>query len=76
MIYLHDSTGAIVTETRRTFGADFFLQFSFADLLGATRAANQSITFDVEQGSAIVYGSAIDNVSGAMSFHLAHAVSD
>ncbi len=76
VIRLHDGTGAVVTEKRRAFGADFFLQFSFADLLGVPLAANQSITFDVEQGSAIVYGSAIDNVSGAMSFHLARPVSD
>ena len=75
-IRLHDGAGAAVSETTRAFGADFFLQFSFAALLGTPAGANQPITFEVEQGSVIVYGSAVDNISGAMSIQLARAVSD
>jgi hypothetical protein len=75
-IHLRDSSGAVVASTTRGFGANFFQQFPFADLLGTTLGANQSVTFEVLSGSAIVYGSAVDNISGTMSLQLAHPTAD
>lgn len=73
---LHDNTGAVVATVDRAFGPDYFQQFAFADLLGVAQGANQSISFEVTSGSAIVYGSAVDNTSGAMSLQVASGTID
>jgi hypothetical protein len=75
-IHLHDSTGALVKTVTRGFAPDYFLQLAFADLLGTAAGANQSVTFEVLSGSAIVYGSAVDNTSGAMSLQVAEGTAD
>lgn len=75
-IRVHDANGAVTSTVTRPFSADFFQQFSFADLLGTPLAANQSITFAVVSGSAIVYGVAVDNTSGTMSLQVAQPVED
>jgi hypothetical protein len=73
-IHLHDSSGALVKTVNRSFGPNFFQQFSFEDVLETPLGANQSVTFEVVSGSAIVYGSAVDNQSGTMSLQLARGV--
>ena len=70
-IRLHDQSGAVVSTVTRPFEANFFQQFSFADLFSMAQGANQAITFEVLAGSAIVYGTAVDNSSGAMTLQLA-----
>jgi hypothetical protein len=75
-IQLHDSSGAVVSSATGMFGPDYFQQFPFADLLGISLGANQAITFEVLSGSAIVYGSAVDNASGIMSLQLAQPTAD
>lgn len=75
-IYLHDPSGAVVKTVTRPFGPDFFHQFSFSDLLETSLGSNQAVTFEVLSGSAIVYGSAIDNTTGTMSLQLAQGISD
>jgi hypothetical protein len=75
-IHLHDATGALLETVTRGFAPDYFLQLAFADLLGTSAGANQSVTFEVLSGSAIVYGSAVDNTSGTMSLQLAEGVDD
>jgi hypothetical protein len=75
-MHLHDTTGALLETVTRNFGPDYFLQLAFADLLGTSAGANQSVTFEVLSGSAIVYGSAVDNTSGTMSLQLAQRVDD
>lgn len=75
-IHLHDSTGALVSTITRGFAPDYFLQFAFAELLGRAAGANQSVTFEVLSGSAIVYGSAVDNTSGTMSLQIAEGVEE
>lgn len=75
-VRLHDSAGEVVTSVTRAFGPDYFKQFSFGELLGTSQGANQAVTFEVLGGSAIVYGAAVDNISGAMSLQLAQAVAD
>jgi hypothetical protein len=75
-IALHDRSGAVTQTVTRTFPANWFQQFSFAELLGTTAGASQSVTFEVTSGSAIVYGAAVDNTSGATSLQLAQRASD
>lgn len=75
-IRLHDASGAAVTSVARALPANYFQQSSFADLFDRAQGANQSITFEVTSGSAIVYGAAVDNTSGAMSLQLAHRLDD
>ncbi|HEX7830987.1 MAG TPA: ScyD/ScyE family protein [Thermoanaerobaculia bacterium] len=72
---LYDASGAQVASVTRAFAADFFQQYAFAELLGVALPANHAVAFDVTSGSAIVYGSAVDNTSGAMSMQVAQAVS-
>ena len=75
-IRLHDATGDVVSTVTRPFGADFFQQFSYAELFGGVQGANHAITFEVLAGSAIVYGAAVDNSSGAMSLQIAQRVQE
>ncbi|HWW60654.1 MAG TPA: ScyD/ScyE family protein, partial [Thermoanaerobaculia bacterium] len=63
---VHDSSGVVISSVTRSFAPDYFVQFSFAQLFGASAGASQAVTFDVESGSAIVYGAAVDNINGAM----------
>jgi hypothetical protein len=76
VIRLYDSSGALLSTHTRFFGPNVFQQYSFAELLDASLGANQAITFEVLGGSAIVYGSAVDNTTGAMSLQLAQGVND
>lgn len=75
-IRLHDSSGAVVKSVTRSFGPDFFHQFSFSELLATSLGSNQAVTFEVLSGSAIVYGSAVDKTTGTMSLQLAQGISD
>jgi hypothetical protein len=75
-IHLHDSSGAVVKTVTRGFGPDFFQQYLFTDLLATPLGANQAVTFEVVSGSAIVYGSAVDNATGTMSLQLAEGISE
>jgi hypothetical protein len=75
-IRLRDGSGALVSSVTRTFGPDYFQQFPFSEIAGAPLGANQAVTFEVLSGSAIIYGSAVDNASGGMSLQLAQPVAD
>ena len=75
-VRLYDSAGTLVKSVARAFAPNQFQQFTFAELLGVALAANQAVTVEVPGGSAIVYGSAVDNATGAMSLQLARAVMD
>ena len=75
-IHLYDSSGAAVASVTRPFDANYFRQFSFAELLGTEPEANQTVTFEVLSGSAIVYGAAVDNTSGAMTLQIARGIAD
>lgn len=63
-----------MSSVTRVFAADYFQQFTFADLLGTAPSANQSIMFEVVTGSAIVYGATIDNTTGTMSLQIGEGV--
>lgn len=73
-IVVHDADGTDRAAVERAFPAGFFQQFSFAELLGEPLASGEVLTFDVLAGSAIVYGAAVDNTSGAMSLQIARGV--
>jgi hypothetical protein len=75
-IRLHDSAGAVIASVTRAFAPDYFQQYPFNELLGTSLGANQAITFEVLTGSAIVYGSGVDNTSGAMSLQLTQGIDE
>jgi hypothetical protein len=68
---VHDSSGAVVATVTRPFPANFFQQFSFSELLGVAQGANHSVSIEVTGGSAIVYGAAVENATGAMTLQIA-----
>lgn len=70
---LRDGNGIAKAEASRTFGPRSFQHVSAADLLGATIAANDSVTVVIESGSALIYGAAIDSASGDTAYQLAGA---
>ncbi|HEX8408915.1 MAG TPA: ScyD/ScyE family protein, partial [Thermoanaerobaculia bacterium] len=75
-IRLYDGAGALVTSVTRAFPPNYFQQFSFSDLLGTPLGANQSVAIEVLNGSAIIYGAAVDNSSGAMSLQIARGAAE
>jgi len=75
-IRLHDATGNAIATVSRAFGPDYFQQFTLAELLGAVPGASQAISIEVASGSAVVYGAAVDNASGAMTLQLAQPVEE
>jgi hypothetical protein len=54
-----------------TFGANFFQQFSAAELLGRFINTNETVVVEVTSGSAIVYGTSIENSTSAMTLQIA-----
>jgi hypothetical protein len=75
-ILVYDSEGMVVSSLTRGFGPNVLHQFSYADLFGTSPGANQSVAFEVLNGSAIIYGSAVENASGAMTLQLAQGLAD
>ncbi|HVE72150.1 MAG TPA: ScyD/ScyE family protein [Thermoanaerobaculia bacterium] len=69
---VRDSSGAVVATVTRAYPANFFQQFSFSELFGVAQGANHSVSFEVTAGSAIVYGAAVDNATGAMTLQVAN----
>lgn len=61
---LYDADGAELHASARSFPAHYFQQFAAADLVGMAPGVNQSVVITIDGGSAIVYGVAIDNVTG------------
>ncbi len=74
LIVVHDGGGETIAKFERAFPPGFFQQFSFAELTGEGMVSNKAMTFEVLAGSAIVYGAAVDNTSGAMSLQIARGV--
>ncbi|HUK33795.1 MAG TPA: hypothetical protein VLV86_07790 [Vicinamibacterales bacterium] len=71
---VRDQTGAIVSTSTKTFDATTFVQSDAASMLGITLNGGESISVAVTSGSAIVYGSTIDNTSGDPSAQFARKV--
>jgi hypothetical protein len=68
---LHDVNGAELHSSSRLFPANYFQQFTAAELVGMTPSANQSIVLTIDSGSAIAYGAALDNETGNATLQIA-----
>jgi len=75
-ISVRDTNGSELRSVARPFPANFFHQFSAADLTGAPLGANQSIVISVDFGSVIVYGAAIENATGDTTLQIARPVTE
>ena len=63
-VILRDAEGAVVKTVGRTYPATFFTQVTAAALLdGYTFTGGETLSFQVTEGSAFVYGSTTDNVT-------------
>lgn len=70
-ISVYDSTTTLVRTTTRTFAPNYFAQFAAADLLGGPIAANQTVVFTINSGSAVIYGFTAANAGGGLTLQLA-----
>jgi CSLREA domain-containing protein len=68
---LRRATGEVVANASRTLGANTLVQDNAAALFGVPLEPNDSIDVTVRAGSAIIYGSAVDNISQDPSFVIA-----
>lgn len=55
--------GTVIHETTRDYPADWFQQGPASDFLGFELSGNESITFSLSSGSAILYGTTTDNTT-------------
>jgi hypothetical protein len=73
-ITTYDATGNVVRTVSRTFPPSSFAHFSASDLAGGTIAANQSIVFSIDSGSAVIYGSSVPNTGGSSTLQIAQRI--
>ncbi len=66
--------GSLAHATARTYPSNFFEQRSAADFLGVTLGDDHTISFRLDSGSAIVYGSTTDNITQDPSLQVAQTV--
>lgn len=70
-VSLYDNAGILVRAITRTFGPNYFAQFAAADLLGGAIAANETVVFSIDSGSAIIYGFSAANSGGGLTLQVA-----
>jgi hypothetical protein len=70
-ISVYDQNGGFVRTTSRSFGPNSFLQFPASELAGGPIAANQTIVFSIDAGSAVIYGSWVANSGGGSTLQMA-----
>ena len=73
---LHDASGTRVRDVTKTFGPNYFQQFAASDLLGGFINTNETVVVTMTAGSAIVYGTTIENNTSAMTLQIASAASE
>jgi hypothetical protein len=73
MMTLYDASGAELTHVTHGVRVNELRQGTASDFLGMAVPANASIVFHVVEGSAIIYGSAVDNSGKGMTLQLATA---
>ena len=66
----HNSSGAVLQTVHFVYPSNYFVQ------LPAAAGADESWTFSIEQGSAIVYGAAVDNSGQGLTFQIAWPSTD
>jgi hypothetical protein len=62
-IEVWDAAGALVTTVQKQYPKTFFLQAKASDFLGVDVPADASVEITVTAGSAVFYGSVVDNVT-------------
>jgi hypothetical protein len=72
-VTVRDKDGVVVKTTDKTFGATFFTQPGSATFLdGFALTGGETLTFTINSGSAIIYGSTTDNTTNDPSLQLVH----
>jgi hypothetical protein len=75
-ITLYNGSGAVVKTTTKSFPADYFFQVPVNDLLGAEAGSNSAISFSVTEGSALIYGSGVENSGRSITLQFATPTSE
>ena len=69
-INVYDAATNLVRTVTRSFAPNSFAQFAAADLLGGPIAANETVVFRIDSGSAVIYGSSAANSGGGLSLQV------
>lgn len=72
----YNPAGALTDSVTHTFGPNFFQQYSASALMGESVGTNETIIVEVEEGSAIVYGTTVENLTSSMSIQLAAPIEE
>jgi hypothetical protein len=68
---IYDAAAVFVRTVTRSFGPTYFAQFAATDLLGGAIAANQTVVFSIDSGSAVVYGFSAANGGPGLTLQVA-----
>jgi len=71
LITHRDAKGNVLRTIEKTYAANYFEQTTAAALIGAAVGENESLTFSINSGAAIVYGSTTDNTTQDPTYQLA-----
>jgi hypothetical protein len=74
-VTLYDAAGTELTYLSKSYPPNWFEQTDASSFLGVPVGSNQTIRIVVANGSAIFYGSAVDNVTNAPSIQLLQSTS-
>ena len=70
-VTVRDKDGIVVKTVDKSYGATFFTQPGSSALLdGYTLTGGETLTFTINSGSAIIYGSTTDNITNDPSLQL------
>jgi hypothetical protein len=75
-VTVRSRTGDVLKSFPLSYPANYFVQKSSAEVLGMSLGASDSVTFRVDDGSAIVYGATTDNKTQDPSQQVARALTD
>jgi hypothetical protein len=73
---VYGSNGSALRTRSVVYGPGYFLQSSSLELTGGPVGANQALVFTVDAGTAIVYGSTVENSGRGMTVQIATPVFD
>lgn len=75
-ITIRDRSGSVRRSFSASYPADYFAQFSAADLLGVAPQPGDSIRFALSAGRAVVYGATVDSVTQQIEIVLGTRTTD
>jgi hypothetical protein len=70
-ISIYDAATILVRTVTRSFSPNYFAQFAAADLLGGAIAASQTVVFNIDAGSTVIYGFSAANSGGGLTLQVA-----